>query len=61
VKEFGEKYPLPNEEDDALPPDASLTESDIRLLLTGAVVKTYKKGDVILAQGDANKRLYRHV
>lgn len=59
MKEFGEKYPLPNEEDTTFPPDASLTESDIRLLLTGAVVKTYKKGDIILAQGDANKRLYR--
>jgi CRP-like cAMP-binding protein len=59
VKEFGEKYPLPNEEDNLYPPDASLTESDIRLLLTGAVVKNYKKGDIILAQGDANKRLYR--
>jgi hypothetical protein len=39
--------------------DAELTEYDIRLLLTAATLKTYKKGDIILEQGDINKNLYR--
>jgi CRP-like cAMP-binding protein len=39
--------------------DAELTEYDIRLLLTAATLKTYKKGEIILEQGDINKNLYR--
>jgi len=55
VQEVGEQYPSTED----ILADAELTEYDIRLLLTAATVKTYKKGDIILQQGDLNKNLYR--
>jgi hypothetical protein len=39
--------------------DEGLTERDVKLLLQGATVKAFKKGDVIKNEGDVNESLYR--
>lgn len=44
---------------DVFSKDEGLTERDVKLLLQGSTLKTYKKGDVIKNEGDVNESLYR--